>query len=287
MAHRPGRLGLRPDTQALRLTAVAMLALASTLAGPDESAATICITSDEPPLPTLWSPVARPLPSGSALVIEYRASDPLPAFELRRGRRRIPMRAEKLAPGLFRLRPAQLPSPGSWKLHAPARKRIQLPAVIGDGRHIPAEAKPLPLSIELTAEPVPAVASAPSVEKVVFELWPWQNGRSRVAALLSAPVPHDAVAVIGTWPAHDLPGGRPGEPPAPATARALTPDGTYVLVHDSRDHACAPPPPGFVSPHGRAPARLALVDRFGRVLRLAGEHPLEPVELPAPDGAAP
>ena len=277
MTPRPVRLW---RTRALRLAPVAV-ALAWTLAGPGESAATVCIAADGPPLPTLLSPVARPLPGEGALLVQYLAADPLPAFELRRGRRRIPMTAETLAPGLFRLRPGRLPSPGSWKLHVPARKRIQLSAVIGNGKLIPAETKKLPLTIELTGEPVPAVASAPSVEKAVFELWRWHGHRSRVYAILSAPVPHDAVAVIGMWPAQD----RPGGPAMPATARTLTPDGARVLVHDSRDYACTPPPPGVVAPHGGALARLALVDRFGRVIPLAGEHPLELVDVPAPGGA--
>ena len=277
--HRPVLLRPCSRSRASRLAAVVVLALASMLAGPEESAATMCVTSDEPPLPMLLSPVGRPLPGEGTLLVQYLAADPLPAFELRRGRRRIPMTAETLAPGLFRLRPERPPSPGSWKLHVPARQRIQLPAVIGKGKLIPAETKKLPLTIELTGKPVPAVASAPSVEKAVFELWRWHGHRSRVYAILSAPVPRDAVAVIGMWPAHD----RPAGPPGPATARTLTPDGAYVLVQDSRDYACALPPPGGVSPHESALARLALVDRFGRVIPLAGEHRLELVDVPAPN----
>jgi hypothetical protein len=279
MTHRPGRL--RTGTRALRLAAVTTLALASTLVGPDASEATTCVTSDEPPLPILLSPVTQPLPAESALVVEYRASDPLPAFELRRGPQRIPMTAETLAPGLFRLRPSQPPAPGSWELHAPARQHIQIPAVIGNGQLTPAEKKPLPLTIELTGTPLPPAAGAPSLEKMVLEVLRRDHGRLRVYASLSAPVPPDTVAVIGMWPAQD----RRGGPPATATARALTRDGTHALVHDSLDHACTPPPPGFVHPYGGALARVALVNRFGGVIPLVGERPLELVDLSSPDSA--
>lgn len=195
----------------------------------------------------LVTPAAGYLPQGGALVVGLfpggSGESALPdGLALTRGRRSVALRAEAIAPGLFRLVPETARLSGSWALAGIAGA----PQLV------------------FRRAPLPAPPTAPALERAERYLVASDGERRlEVRAHFGFPIPEDVVAVVSYW-------GDDEEPDA--FARAAPTQRSLVLF--ATGPGCHPegtrPPPAT---GGRV--RVAFVDRHGQTSALSEARPIE------------
>lgn len=197
----------------------------------------------------LMTPAAGYLPRDGALVAglfpggSRTSAAPPSGIALTRGRRSVAVRAETIAPGLFRLVPETTRLSGRYDLSGVASAP----------------------QLYFRRAPLPAPPAVPGLERVERYLVAGAEGRRlEVRAHFAFPIPADVVAIVSFWGDDDTPD---------AFVRSAPMQSSLVLFASSG--SCPTHPPGTTPPpESEGTVRVGFVDRHGQLSGLSEPQPI-------------